>query len=455
MTFQLSDDTKAILLLCAVFGDRNVKPLSTSEYHTLVKWLVGKEMRPQHLLIPKVDEQAAHGAGIESSRLEMLLRRGVNLGFAVEQWERNGIWIVSRSDGDYPSRYKKHLKEKAPPILFGVGDRSLLEGGGLAIVGSRNVDKEGQDFTRQVAALCVRQKINVVSGGARGVDNIAMEETLKLGGTVLGVLADSLLKKSIEKVSRKALASGKLLLLSPYHPEGTFSVGAAMGRNKLIYALSDYALVVSADHKKGGTWAGAEEELKRVRPLPVFVRVKGNVPEGNRRILALGARAWPDIEPEDSLKDLLTGKSATERSSAVRIFETANLFDDVGEPVPLSEGKSSQRDEKTEKTDRNLSDVPVERPSACIPHDGTDAVKKERDATISVNKADDLYQVVLPLLLNTLTEPLSSKDLASLFDVSEAQIRKWLNRGVEEGKVKKITKPVRYCRNEADSPSPK
>jgi Fic family protein len=97
----------------------------------------------------------------------------------------------------------------------------------------------------------------------------------------------------------------------------------------------------------------------------------------------------------------------------------------------------------------------VERPSTCVSHDVTDAVKKEEDATISVNKADALYQVVLPLLLNTLTEPLSSKDLASLFDVSEAQIRKWLNRGVEDGKVKKITKPVRYCRNEADSHSPK
>jgi len=30
-----------------------------------------------------------------------------------------------------------------------------------------------------------------------------------------------------------------------------------MGRNKLIYAMADYGLVVSADCEKGGTWAGA------------------------------------------------------------------------------------------------------------------------------------------------------------------------------------------------------
>lgn len=53
-----------------------------------------------------------------------------------------------------------------------------------------------------------------------------------------------------------------------------------MGRNKLIYGMSDYGLVVSAEYKKGGTWAGAAEELKRENALPVFVRVGNDVPLG-------------------------------------------------------------------------------------------------------------------------------------------------------------------------------
>jgi len=91
------------------------------------------------------------------------------------------------------------------------------------------------------------------------------------------------------RIAGQAIADGRLLLLSSYHPSARFTVEAAMGRNKLIYAMSDYGLVVSAEHKKGGTWAGAEEELKREKALPVFVRTENDVPQGNSKLLDLGA----------------------------------------------------------------------------------------------------------------------------------------------------------------------
>jgi predicted Rossmann fold nucleotide-binding protein DprA/Smf involved in DNA uptake len=96
------------------------------------------------------------------------------LGFAVEQWNQSGLWVVSRSDAEYPRRYKDHLKEKAPPLLFGAGDPALLQGGGLAIVGSRDVDDAGQAFAGDVALWCARGGMPVISGGARGVDQIAL-----------------------------------------------------------------------------------------------------------------------------------------------------------------------------------------------------------------------------------------------------------------------------------------
>ncbi len=59
----------------------------------------------------------------------------------------------------------KHLKDKAPPLLFCVGNPALLNGGGIAVVGSRNVDNAGEMFTRQVARQCVMDGMPVVSGG--------------------------------------------------------------------------------------------------------------------------------------------------------------------------------------------------------------------------------------------------------------------------------------------------
>ena len=65
-----------------------------------------------------------------------------------------------------------------------------------------------------------------------------------------------------------------------------------MGRNKIIYALSEYALVVASDAKTGGTWAGATEAL-RAGWVPVFVREGPNVPPGNRDLLKLGGLPFP------------------------------------------------------------------------------------------------------------------------------------------------------------------
>ena len=291
----LTEDTKAIFLLCGVFGiARSEKPLSLKEYNKLVNWLMRVGMRPKDLLQEEVTDEASMGSGIDKQRLEMLLDRGTELAFAIEEWQRNGIWIISRSDDDYPKRYKEHLKKESPPLLFGVGNRSLLSGGGLSIVGSHD-GQIGKNFTREVAKLCAYNGMPVVSRGVWCVDQIAMDTALEAGGVTIGILAENLLKKSAERNYPQAIADGRLLLLSPYHPNASFHVGTDMARNKLIYAMSDYSLIVSADYKKGGTWAGVTEELKRRNSRPVFVRIANNVPEGNTELLKLGAEPCPAL----------------------------------------------------------------------------------------------------------------------------------------------------------------
>ena len=111
MTTFLTNDTKAIILLCGVLGnDRSVKPLAQKEYTLLVQWLINNHMRPKDLLEQENAIAAASGTKIDHQRFSTLLGRGVQLGFAVEEWQRNGIWIISRSDTDYyPVRYKRHL----------------------------------------------------------------------------------------------------------------------------------------------------------------------------------------------------------------------------------------------------------------------------------------------------------------------------------------------------------
>jgi len=427
----LTEDTQAVILLCGVFGkDRSEKPLSLTEYSSLVRWLIEVKMRPGDLLQKENITEASKGSGIDKQRLESLLGRGVQLGFAVEEWQRNGIWIISRSDADYPARYKKHLKDKAPPLLFGVGNRALLSGGGLGIVGSRNVDQVGEAFTRQIAERCARNQMPVVSGGARGVDQISMIAALEAGGVTIGVLAENLLKKSVERKYRHAIADGQLLLISPYHPNARFTVGTAMGRNKLIYAMADYGLVVSAEHKKGGSWAGAQEELKRENRRPVFVRTGSRVPKGNSKLLELGAIEWSETIEKNKLKEQLDKIAASNRPPEK--VKQPTLFDvikNTEEPTATVNQNNRATSEKVEKINK-LKDNLIQNESSCI--------------LPSSSILTSIYEAVLPVILKQLETAMSSDELAKLLDVNKTQLNVWLKKAVVDGFVKKLTRPVRY-----------
>src|SRR5205814_5032703 len=135
--------------------------------------------------------------------------------------------------------------------------------------------------------------------GAHGVDGLAMSAALESDGTVVGILADSLEKTARSADIRSALERGNLTLLTPFAPKAPFSVGAAMGRNRLIYALADYAVVVASDAEKGGTWSGAVEALKHGW-VPVLVCDGADFPEGNRQLQKKGAVAFPFPFPESA-----------------------------------------------------------------------------------------------------------------------------------------------------------
>ncbi len=419
-----STDTKVILLLCGVLGkESNAKPLTQSEYTSLVKSLIMLEMRPCDMLNSNRIPEIAEDSKLDTQRLNTLLARGVQLGFAVEEWDRNGVWVISRSEPDYPKHLKKHLKDKAPPLLFCIGNPNLLTGGGIAIVGSRNVDKQGELFARQVARQCAMDGMPIVSGGARGVDQIAMNASMEVGGITIGVIADNLLKKSLVRNARKAISNGNLLLLSPYHPKAGFKVGTAMARNKLIYAMADYAVVVSAEAGQGGTWAGAKEELKRENLRPVFIRTGEGIPSGNSKLLELGAMGWPKLnEPEhinQQLSELTRNKTGNRKAKQQNLFDFTNSGMSISQHVRETDNPYIV-DEKTQQS----------------------------------NEADKIspsvYEAVLPIILSNLSAPQSSNELAEQLDVTKAQLNKWLKIAVADKAIKKLSRPVRYALEKGD-----
>lgn len=320
MNMSLSPNTQAILLLTApLIAGRNEPSadlLTPGEYKRLARFLREEQQQPADLLTSDVWKLLGERQRlVDCDRLKRLLARGFLLSQAIERWQTRAIWVLSRADAAYPKRLKTRLKDDAPPVLYGCGETAILETGGLAVVGSRHVDEELISQTEDVGRLAARARRTLVSGGARGIDQAAMRGALEAGGRVTAVLADSLERAALNREHRSFLMDGQLVLISPYDPTAGFNVGHAMQRNKLIYALADAALVVSSDYEKGGTWAGAVEQLEKLRLVPIYVRSNGKTGKGLEALRQKGASAWPDPGTPEALAEVLAAQIGPEQAA--------------------------------------------------------------------------------------------------------------------------------------------
>lgn len=341
---QLSDNSLGILLLTAHFSKERkgeFQPLTPTEYGRFSAWLHQNGHNPAGLIedLSAVTATWSDPKGkISAERLEYLLGRGAAMGIALEKWNGAGIWVVTRADENYPKNLRETFGADAPAALFGVGNLQLLTNKGLAMIGSRSIDKADVAYTRRIAQAAAQEGLNVVSGGARGVDETAMLAALEIGGTSVGILANGLLSAALSGKWRSYLRQDDLCLLTPFYPEAPFHVGNAMGRNKYIYCLADYGLVVRSDEGKGGTWSGATEALKK-NLAPVLVNASNDAP-GHPALVSLGAN-YLNLPDETGTKEegwLLKAINDSTTSESVESEEENSTPNEAAEETPPQQG---------------------------------------------------------------------------------------------------------------------
>jgi predicted Rossmann fold nucleotide-binding protein DprA/Smf involved in DNA uptake len=427
---QFSQQTQVTMLLTISFGKSaptNAKPLSKNEWARFAVWLRDHGLDPASLLVGNIRELLSDWVDrtVTVDRLEVLLGRGATLGIALERWERIGLWVLTRSDPDYPERLKRLLRTGSPPVLFGCGNRKLLNRGGIAVVGSRNATDEDLKFTNGLGRSAAFDGHSIVSGGARGVDQAAMSGALENEGTAVGILADSLFKSASSAKYRKSLVSGDLVLLSPFNPEAGFSVGNAMGRNRYIYCLSDLAVVVSSTLGKGGTWSGALENLN-AGWVPLQVKHTSITGSGNSVLVQKGGE-W--LSNDLASIDVLS-KGSRPAAGAENLPPIIPATD---------EGNSEPFPNKRKPFSHYPGNQPTESP-----------VQKHGHTQIisdigSKQKSIDLYGLFLEMFDElTASAPMKLGEIAENLELEKGQVGTWLKRGVEDGKVEKLLKPVRY-----------
>jgi predicted Rossmann fold nucleotide-binding protein DprA/Smf involved in DNA uptake len=371
--------------------------LTPGEYSRLARFLREKQQQPADLLAPDVQELLQECQYlIDSNRLKRLLGRGFLLSQVIERWQTRAIWVMSRADAEYPKRLKIRLKDDAPPVLYGCGEAAILDKGGLAVVGSRYVDDVLLAYTENIGQLAAQAQCTIVSGGARGIDQAAMRGALEAGGRVAGVLADSLERAALNRENRNSLMDGQLVLVSPYDPMAGFNVGHAMQRNKLIYALADSALVVSSDYEKGGTWAGAVEQLEKLRLVPVYVRSNGETGKGLEALRRKGALLWPNPETPEALVETLAAEVSPKEGIQVQKELFSSICEEPKQAYEVPRSFLSINDSCPQPS--------VESPLA---------------------PADELFAKVRELL-GKMTIPKTDAEVAADLHVSKSQAKEWL-----------------------------
>jgi predicted Rossmann fold nucleotide-binding protein DprA/Smf involved in DNA uptake len=400
----LSARTQATILLTVPFPNEgnSFSPLTPTEWGRFAAWLHARSLMPESLLAEPLPALLTEleDKSIRRERIEALLGRGAALGLLMDKWSRAGLWVMTRADADYPPRLKRRLGGVSPAVLFGCGNRKLLSGGGLAVVGSRKAGPDELAYSRRLGELAAINGQSVVSGAARGIDEAAMLGALQSEGTAVGVLASDLLRTTTAPGYRDYITRNNLTFISAVNPETRFNVGNAMGRNKYIYCLADAAVVVHSG-LKGGTWSGAMENLKKGW-VPLWVRSVDDREAGNGRLLS---------EPNARLL-----------ARNIDQVQINGLVDPAASTPYLTGGRGELRSDASQA----VAAPPPTPPSPITPE-------------------MSLYELFLtkvrPLCRN---EPCRPDELGQALGLQSTQLKIWLDQAVEEGHLTRLNKPVRY-----------
>jgi DNA processing protein len=183
-----------------------------------------------------------------------------------ERCAQKGIDFLLFSDPEYPAG----LKEVADPPLLLYKKGAVLENdrNAIAIVGTRHPSFYGRAQAKKFAQELAARGLTIVSGLARGIDQIAHDAALCVshGRTiaVMGCGLDVIYPKEHEGLFRKITERGAVL--SEY-PLGTPPLPENFPRRNRILSGLSYATFVVEAHSRSGSLITAHQAVEQGREV--------------------------------------------------------------------------------------------------------------------------------------------------------------------------------------------
>lgn len=185
--------------------------------------------------------------------------------------EKNNIEIISIEEKEYPINL---INTYSPPVcLYIKGNKNIFQNKGIAIVGCRDSTDYGNKVAQEFSYKLAQNKINIVSGLAKGIDSFAhLGATYAKGLTtaVLGNGLDTIYPKENYYLAEKILKNNGAIISE--YPIGTKPEKMNFpARNRIISGISDGLLVVEAK-KKSGTLITVDFALEQGRDVFIVPR---------------------------------------------------------------------------------------------------------------------------------------------------------------------------------------
>ena len=178
--------------------------------------------------------------------------------------------IIEIENKMYPEILKKI--KKPPKKLYLKGNIKILQEPGIAIIGSRNCSKYGENMATKFSKNLAQYNLNIISGMAIGIDSWAHKGALECGGKTIAVLPcglDNIYPKENIDLYNKIINNGGLVL-TEYENDIKADYNKFLERNRIVSGLSIGTLVIEGG-KRSGTSVTArltKEQNKLVFCIP-------------------------------------------------------------------------------------------------------------------------------------------------------------------------------------------
>jgi predicted Rossmann fold nucleotide-binding protein DprA/Smf involved in DNA uptake len=208
------------------------------------------------------------------------------------------VFQIWQNDDQYPARLAQRLGNLAPASITAAGNLDILQYPRIGLISSIQCPGSIIIETFDVIRRLRDERIVMIGGFHSPMERDCLDLLLRGSQPVILCPARSLRNLRMGKAARKALAEGRLLVLSFFGDEvrRTSSSGAIL-RNDMVAALAEAILVPHAA-KNGKVWATLRRAFENGQQILTFED------EANSDLIASGARAYRNNHFDDIIDDI-------------------------------------------------------------------------------------------------------------------------------------------------------